>query len=111
MYTSTNGTIDKCPDYQGVQISECHALFLYLYAGDNGTGHTFWNIVRNRLHKPGKDQIECHHPKPILLDIGDMTVPYQWAAAIVPVQILRIGQLFILGVPGEFRYGERFTVQ
>ncbi|XP_065884102.1 uncharacterized protein [Dysidea avara] len=70
--------------------------------GDNGTGHTFWNIVRNRLHKPGKDQIECHHPKPILLDIGDMTVPYQWAAAIVPVQILRIGQLFILGVPGEF---------
>ena len=70
--------------------------------GDNGTGYAFWNLVRDFLATPSKEQIECQRPKPILLDTGDMTFPYQWEPSIVPVQILRIGQLFILAVPGEF---------
>lgn len=77
-----------------------------MYTGDNGTEYAFWNLVRDLLHTPTKEQIECHYPKPILLDTGDVTFPYQWEPAIVPIQILRIGQLFILGVPGEFRYGK-----
>lgn len=62
----------------------------------------FWNIVRDFLHKPTDEQVKCHAPKPILLDTGYITFPYPWQPAIVPIQILRIGQLVILGVPAEF---------
>ncbi|CBI30442.3 unnamed protein product, partial [Vitis vinifera] len=69
--------------------------------GDN-KGNVFWSFVRNLLKTPNKEQIECHLPKPILLDTGEMKDPYDWAPSILPVQILRIGQLVILSVPGEF---------
>lgn len=33
---------------------------------------------------------------------GDIAVPYQWDPEIVPIQILRVGNVFILAVPAEF---------
>ncbi|CAA2968618.1 Hypothetical predicted protein [Olea europaea subsp. europaea] len=65
-------------------------------------GNAFWRLVRNLLKKPKQGQVDCQHPKPILLDTGEMKVPYDWTPSILPVQILRIGQLVILSVPGEF---------
>jgi len=65
-------------------------------------GNPFWMLVRNLLKTPDKEQIDCQHPKPILLDTGEMKEPYDWAPSILPIQILRIGQLVILSVPGEF---------
>nr|KYP76212.1 Neutral ceramidase [Cajanus cajan] len=65
-------------------------------------GNPFWKLVRDLLKTPSKEQIECHRPKPILLDTGEMKKPYDWAPSILPIQILRIGQIFILSVPGEF---------
>ena len=65
-------------------------------------GNPFWMLVRNLLKTPGKEQVDCHHPKPILLDTGEMKLPYDWAPSILPIQILRVGQLVILSVPGEF---------
>ncbi|KAJ9146750.1 hypothetical protein P3X46_028981 [Hevea brasiliensis] len=65
-------------------------------------GNTFWRLVRNFLKTPNKEQIDCQHPKPILLDTGEMKQPYDWAPSILPIQILRVGQLVILSVPGEF---------
>ncbi|KAK9196003.1 hypothetical protein WN943_004131 [Citrus x changshan-huyou] len=95
-------------------------------------GNPFWKLVRNVLKAPSKEQVKCQHPKPILLDTGEMKIPYDWACpysnnhkypalhhishhdwckcktrihdrpSILPVQILRIGQLVILNVPGEF---------
>lgn len=65
-------------------------------------GNPFWKLVRNVLKAPSKEQVKCQHPKPILLDTGEMKIPYDWAPSILPVQILRIGQLVILNVPGEF---------
>ncbi|XP_042514235.1 neutral ceramidase 1-like [Macadamia integrifolia] len=65
-------------------------------------GNAFWRLVRNVLKTPDKDQVNCQYPKPILLDTGEMKEPYDWAPSVLPVQILRIGQLVILGVPGEF---------
>ena len=38
----------------------------------------FWLLVRNFLKAPSKDQIECHKPKPILMDVGEMDKPYPW---------------------------------
>ncbi|GKV08000.1 hypothetical protein SLEP1_g19693 [Rubroshorea leprosula] len=69
--------------------------------GDDA-GNPFWRLVRNLLKIPDKKQVDCQHPKPILLDTGEMTKPYEWAPSILPIQILRIGQLVILSVPGEF---------
>ncbi|XP_010541433.1 PREDICTED: neutral ceramidase-like [Tarenaya hassleriana] len=65
-------------------------------------GNAFWRLVRDLLKTPTREQVQCHHPKPILLDTGEMTQPYEWAPSILPVQIIRIGQLIILCVPGEF---------
>lgn len=65
-------------------------------------GNPFWRLVRNMLKTPSKEQIDCHHPKPILLDTGEMKEPYDWAPSILPIQIIRIGQVVLLCVPGEF---------
>ncbi|KAF6160957.1 hypothetical protein GIB67_007598 [Kingdonia uniflora] len=69
--------------------------------GDN-KGNAFWRLVGGFLKAPNKEQIDCQHPKPILLDTGEMKEPYDWAPSVLPIQILRIGQLVILCVPGEF---------
>ncbi|KAF5939574.1 hypothetical protein HYC85_023833 [Camellia sinensis] len=65
-------------------------------------GNPFWKLVRNLIKTPGKEQKNCQYPKPILLDTGEMQLPYAWAPSVLPIQILRIGQLVILTVPGEF---------
>ncbi|RCV26276.1 hypothetical protein SETIT_5G232500v2 [Setaria italica] len=65
-------------------------------------GNAFWRLVRDVIRPPGPEQVKCQAPKPILLDTGEMKVPYDWAPAILPIQIIRIGQLVILCVPGEF---------
>ncbi|EPS68686.1 hypothetical protein M569_06080, partial [Genlisea aurea] len=63
-------------------------------------GNAFWRLIRDLLKTPSKEQQDCHHPKPILLDTGEMKEPYDWAPSILPVQILKIGQLVLLCVPG-----------
>nr|KYP73521.1 Neutral ceramidase [Cajanus cajan] len=65
-------------------------------------GNPFWKLVRNVIKTPGKEQIDCQHPKPVLLDTGEMKLPYDWAPSILPIQIFRVGQFVILSVPGEF---------
>lgn len=65
----------------------------------NGTA--FWRLVRNFITKPGPEQIACHTPKPILLDVGEMHFPYDWAPSVVEVGVLRAGDFVVLAVPGE----------
>ncbi|KAF3448936.1 hypothetical protein FNV43_RR09654 [Rhamnella rubrinervis] len=65
-------------------------------------GNAFWRLVRNLLKKPTQEQISCQHPKPIVLDTGEMKEPYAWAPSVLSVQLFQIGQLVILSVPGEF---------
>lgn len=65
-------------------------------------GNPFWKLVRNVLRTPSEEQVACHQPKPILLDTGEMKMPYDWAPSILPIQIIRIGQFVVLCVPSEF---------
>ena len=44
-------------------------------------GNPFWRLVRNLLKTPDKKQVDCQHPKPILLDTGEMKQPYDWAVS------------------------------
>lgn len=62
----------------------------------------FWKTVSSLIKKPSKKQKELHAPKPILLDTGRMNKPYPWQPSIVDVQMLRLGQVVIVCVPGEF---------
>jgi neutral ceramidase len=71
--------------------------------GVNNT-HTnaYWNFLASFIFDPTPEQIKCQYPKPVLLNTGGTHFPTPWTAAILPLQILRIGQLWIVGVPGEF---------
>lgn len=65
------------------------------------TGNPFWNKVRDFLSVPTHEEIKCHAPKPILINTGDVDKPYEWDPTTLSLQILRVGNLFILAVPSE----------
>ncbi|KZT04002.1 Neutral/alkaline nonlysosomal ceramidase [Laetiporus sulphureus 93-53] len=71
--------------------------------GDNSTSHNpFWDFVKDAVTPPSPpEQILCHYPKPILLDTGYARKPYPWSPNTVDAQILRVGNLVMLIMPGE----------
>lgn len=97
-------TVKTCPAAMGFGFAagttDGPGAFDFKQGDDKG--NDFWRLVRNVLRTPGPEQVQCQKPKPILLDTGEMKTPYDWAPSILPVQMLRIGQLVILSVPGEF---------
>ncbi|XP_010509237.1 PREDICTED: neutral ceramidase [Camelina sativa] len=97
-------TVKTCPAAMGFGFAagttDGPGAFDFKQGDDKG--NVFWRLVRNVLRTPGPGQVQCQKPKPILLDTGEMKEPYDWAPSILPIQMLRIGQLVILSVPGEF---------
>ncbi|EOA28982.1 hypothetical protein CARUB_v10025234mg [Capsella rubella] len=97
-------TVKTCPAAMGFGFAagttDGPGAFDFKQGDDKG--NVFWRLVRNVLRTPGPEQVQCQKPKPILLDTGEMKEPYDWAPSILPIQMLRIGQLVILSVPGEF---------
>jgi len=98
----------------GQKETTCEAALGYSFAagttdgpGDfdftQGTNTTnpFWSWLAAFLAKPTPEQIKCQAPKPILLDVG-LIKPIPWVSYILPIQITRIGQFYILGLPSEF---------
>ncbi|KAM4704346.1 putative neutral ceramidase C [Rhinophrynus dorsalis] len=66
-------------------------------------GDPFWDAIRDAiLGVPSNETRECHSPKPILLNTGEMSKPLPWHPTIVDVQIITIGSLALIAVPGEF---------
>ncbi|XP_028915124.1 putative neutral ceramidase C [Ornithorhynchus anatinus] len=65
-------------------------------------GDPFWDTIRDQLlGEPSSETKECHKPKPILLSTGEMTKPHPWHPEIVDVQLVTIGSLAIVAIPGE----------
>ncbi|RAH45458.1 neutral/alkaline ceramidase [Aspergillus brunneoviolaceus CBS 621.78] len=66
----------------------------------NGTGpaesNPLWYVARAFVHQPSAAQQACQAPKEILLDVGAVTQPYAWTPNIVDIQVLRVGQLFLV---------------
>lgn len=101
----------------GTHVHTCSAALGYSFAAgttdgpgafdfkQNNSGEAnanpLWAAVRNFLHTPTEEQKLCQGLKPILLDVGMTTRPYAWSPNIVDVQMMRIGQLFIIVAPGE----------
>ncbi|CAF1335658.1 unnamed protein product [Rotaria sordida] len=71
------------------------------FTQSSNSTNPFWQFVSSFLAKPTEQQIQCQAPKPILLDVG-LIKPIEWVPFVLPHQIFQIGQLFIVGVPGEF---------
>ncbi|XP_037950142.1 neutral ceramidase [Teleopsis dalmanni] len=96
-------------------IRGCHPAMGYSFAAGTTDGpgafnfeqgtitdNAMWNAVRDFIVPPTQEDISCHAPKPILLATGRATFPYEWQPKIIPTQILKIGDLIIAAVPGEF---------
>lgn len=66
------------------------------------SGNPLWNMVRDFLSKPSREDITCQWPKPILLATGRATIPYEWQPKIVSTQTVQIGDVVLVAVPGEF---------
>jgi neutral ceramidase len=98
----------------GRNETTCQAALGYAFAAGATDGHgdfdftqgsnstnIFWQFVSSFLAKPTPEQLACQAPKPILLDVG-LIEPIEWVPFVLPQQIFQIGQLYIVGVPGEF---------
>lgn len=72
-----------------------------LYPHSTKSANKLWAFAASFLAKPTKHQVKCQAPKPILLDVAH-PYPFAWVPTILPNQIVRIGNLYILAVPGEF---------
>ncbi|KAI1462678.1 Neutral/alkaline nonlysosomal ceramidase [Annulohypoxylon moriforme] len=101
----------------GTEVMTCPAALGYSFAAGTSDGpgafdftqhnsnasntSPLWRVVGGMLKAPSKEQIACHAPKPILLDVGEVFSPYQWTPNVVDVQVFRVGQLVIIVSPGE----------
>lgn len=65
------------------------------------SSNPLWPFLREVLHKTTPEEKACAEPKDILLPTGNVNVPYPWAEKTLPVQLLQIGDFYILAVPTE----------
>ncbi|MGK5446308.1 neutral/alkaline non-lysosomal ceramidase N-terminal domain-containing protein [Streptomyces radiopugnans] len=62
----------------------------------------FWDAVSHSVvYTVSPELRDAHAPKAIAVPIGEMNRIYPWVQEIVPVQLVRIGRLYLIGVPGE----------
>ena len=96
----------------GTEVQTCPAALGYSFAagttdgpgafdftqGDSGEpdASPVWAVIKSLLRIPTAEQKKCQEPKPVLLDVGEQTVPYDWSPNIINVQLLRVGQLVIV---------------
>ncbi|KAK1991085.1 neutral/alkaline non-lysosomal ceramidase [Colletotrichum falcatum] len=106
-FTLPDGTTGQtCPAALGYSFaagtSDGPGAFDFTQA-DSGSpdASPLWAVVSGLLRTPTAAQAACQQPKPVLLDVGEMSVPYSWSPNIVDVQMLRVGQLVIIVAPGE----------
>ena len=71
--------------------------------GDSGepNANPIWKVVSGLIKTPTKEQKDCQQPKPILLDVGELDIPYAWTPNIVDIQAMRVGQFLIVVSPSE----------
>lgn len=103
--TLENGEIVKtCPAALGYAMAAgtTDGPGMFDFSQGQNTSNPFWNFIGGFLSPPSTEQKECHHPKPILLNTGEASLPYSWDPKTVPISVFRVGNLLILNVPCEF---------
>ncbi|KAJ5294795.1 hypothetical protein PENANT_c014G03972 [Penicillium antarcticum] len=111
VYQDMNGYTFQSPFNSSI-LKTCPAALGYSFAAgttdgpgafdftQNATGpassNPLWQVARAFIHQPTEEQQKCQGAKEVLLDVGTLIEPYAWAADIVDIQLLRVGQLFII---------------
>jgi len=113
-FTSTKQAETTCPPALGYSFAggttDGPGDFPFEQDTTNATDNPFWEwAIGLALGKPSKEQVACQDPKAILFNVCCYP-PLPWVENILPIQIARIGQLYLLGVPAEFTTmsGRRF---
>jgi neutral ceramidase len=101
-----NGTIvQTCPAALGHSFaagtSDWPGAFDFTQGDEGAPNNPFWSVVGGLLRVPSAEQTKCQAPKPVLLDVGEMSLPYAWTANIVDIQSFRVGQFIIVISPSE----------
>ncbi|KAI2617818.1 Neutral/alkaline nonlysosomal ceramidase [Hypoxylon sp. NC1633] len=112
-----NMTFWKFQLENGTEVQTCPAGLGYSFAAgttdgpgafdftqnDSGapSASPVWEVVKSLLRAPSPEQQACQNPKPVLLDVGELSVPYPWSPNIIDVQLLRVGQFVIIVSPSE----------
>lgn len=65
-----------------------------------GQSNPFLKAVGGLLFWPSETLRQCHGVKEVVIPVGEMK-PYPWAPEVLPLQVLRIGQLYLATLPGE----------
>ncbi|KAM0525749.1 hypothetical protein ACHAPE_000460 [Trichoderma viride] len=105
-FTLPDGTkAQTCPAALGYSFaagtSDWPGAFDFTQGESGNPDNPFWGVVGGLLKPPGPQQVACQQPKPILLDVGEVSTPYAWTPNIVDVQMLRVGQLVVIISPSE----------
>ncbi|KXX78051.1 Neutral ceramidase [Madurella mycetomatis] len=101
-----NGTlVQTCPAALGYSFaagtSDWPGAFDFTQGDEGAPNNPLWQVVAGLLRTPSAEQKECQEPKPVLLDVGEMSTPYAWSPNIIDVQTLRVGQFIIIVSPVE----------
>ncbi|KAG0650469.1 Neutral ceramidase 2 [Hyphodiscus hymeniophilus] len=107
-FTLTNGTaVQTCPAALGYSFaggtSDGPGAFDFVQNDNTSSSsqNPLWQIVSGVISEPDAQQKACQEPKPILLNVGQLSVPYDWSPNIIDVQSLRVGQLIMIISPSE----------
>ncbi|KAL6820481.1 Neutral/alkaline nonlysosomal ceramidase [Trichoderma sp. SZMC 28015] len=105
-FTLPDGTkAQTCPAALGFSFaagtSDWPGAFDFVQGDSGAPNNPFWSLVGGLLKAPGPQQVACQQPKPVLLDVGEISTPYAWTPNIVDIQALRVGQLVIIVSPSE----------
>jgi neutral ceramidase len=66
----------------------------------------FWDAVSDTvLYQISPELRAAHAPKDVVVPIGAMNRLLPWVQEQVPVQLVRIGRLYLIGIPGEVTVG------
>lgn len=97
--------VQTCPAALGYSFaagtSDWPGAFDFTQGDEGAPNNPLWQVVAGLLRTPSAEQKECQEPKPVLLDVGEMSTPYAWSPNIIDVQALRVGQFIIIVSPVE----------
>ncbi|GAA1205037.1 neutral/alkaline ceramidase [Prauserella alba] len=68
---------------------------------DEGENPLWDKVSHAVLYRASPKLKECQAPKGVFAPVGAMNKVYPWVQEIVPVQLVRIGDLYLIGMPGE----------
>ncbi|CAL8100425.1 unnamed protein product [Orchesella dallaii] len=91
--TNAYGTVN------GVDVYLCKAALGFPFVGLNPG---FESLIGLLLPKPSDELKACQYPKEVAIATGEMTQPWDWAPSIFSTQILQIGNIDIVALPGDF---------